>query len=247
MAARRGLLIVFEGCDRSGKSTQAKKLVEALKSRKQNAKFMSFPDRRTIIGGMIGDYLQNKKNLDDHAVHLAFSANRWEFYEEMKADLKNGTTLVVDRYAYSGVAYTTAKGYSIDWCKGPDRGLVAPDVVFYLDAPLKTIAARGGYGDERYETNKFQEKVYNAYKELEDASWKLINGDRDIDDIHKEIVKLTSELEEPELLAPLGSLWTEQEIKEEKITGKKRKQLDTNSEASASKTAMHIKSDITLT
>ena len=41
----------------------------------------------------------------------------------------------------------------------------------------------------------------------------LINGDRDIDDIHKEIVKLTSELEEPELLAPLGSLWTEQEIK----------------------------------
>ena len=71
--------------------------------------------------------------------------------------------------------YLLLQGYSIDWCKGPDRGLVAPDVVFYLDAPLKTIAARGGYGDERYETNKFQEKVYNAYKELEDASWKVQN------------------------------------------------------------------------
>jgi thymidylate kinase len=35
-------------------------------------------DRTTMIGKMIDAYLQNTENLDDHAVHLLFSANRWE-------------------------------------------------------------------------------------------------------------------------------------------------------------------------
>ena len=85
---KRGTLIVFEGCDRSGKTTVCKRLVERLNSikkptesqnsAKDNAKFMRFPDRSTQVGAAIDGYLRGKQELDDHVIHLLFSANRWE-------------------------------------------------------------------------------------------------------------------------------------------------------------------------
>jgi len=78
------------------------------------------------------------------------------------AKLQQGVTLVVDRYAYSGVAYTVAKqapGLDLAWCKAPDQGLPAPDVVFYLQLDDATAAARAGFGEERYETPEIQQQV----------------------------------------------------------------------------------------
>ena len=42
------------------------------------AELWSFPDRTTAVGGMIDAYLSSKTDLDDAAIHLLFSANRWE-------------------------------------------------------------------------------------------------------------------------------------------------------------------------
>lgn len=52
--------------------------------------------------------------------------------------LKSGKTLIVDRYAYSGVAFSAAKGLPLEWCKSPDEALPAPDKVF--DSFLKTTS-----------------------------------------------------------------------------------------------------------
>ena len=76
--AKRGAFILFEGVDRCGKTTQAKRLVDALVQRGQPTVFFRFPDRETPIGVQIDAYLRNAAELDDHAVHLLFSANRWE-------------------------------------------------------------------------------------------------------------------------------------------------------------------------
>jgi len=38
----------------------------------------------------------------------------------METKLKTGTTLIVDRYSYSGVAFSSAKGLDIEWCKVKD-------------------------------------------------------------------------------------------------------------------------------
>lgn len=43
--------------------------------------------------------------------------------------LNSGKTIVADRYAFSGVAYTSAKGIDLEWCKEGDTGLPAPDKV----------------------------------------------------------------------------------------------------------------------
>ena len=48
--------------------------------------------------------------LNDEAVHLLFAMNRWEQKEDLISTLESGTNLVCDRYAYSGVAYSGAKG-----------------------------------------------------------------------------------------------------------------------------------------
>ena len=70
---------MFEGCDRSGKTTVCKKLVEYFNlKQKETAIFMRFPDRSTEVGIAINSYLKGQRNLDDHVIHLLFSANRWE-------------------------------------------------------------------------------------------------------------------------------------------------------------------------
>ena len=106
---KRGSLIVFEGCDRSGKTTQVKKLVEKLNELGKPAKMLRFPERSTGIGSIIDSYLTRKIELDDHAVHLLFSANRWELEKEITSSIAAGTNILIDRYAYSGVAFSAAK------------------------------------------------------------------------------------------------------------------------------------------
>ena len=66
--------------------------------------------------------------------------------------------MVVDRYAFSGVAYTSSKDIPLAWCKNPDIGLPAPDSVIFLEMK-STGEDRKLFGDERYETKEFQKKV----------------------------------------------------------------------------------------
>ncbi|CAI5775460.1 thymidylate kinase isoform X2 [Podarcis lilfordi] len=134
-------------------------------------------DRTTEIGRLISSYLEKKNNLEDHTVHLLFSANRWEQVPLIKEKLNQGITLVVDRYAFSGVAFTGAKeNFSLEWCKQPDVGLPKPDLILFLQLSTSEAAKRGDFGNERYEYSSFQEKVLQRFYHLmEDKTlnWKV--------------------------------------------------------------------------
>ena len=94
---------------------------------------INFPDRSTAIGEIFNLYLNESKELEDHAVHLLFTANRWEVVPKMIDLLQSGITLIVDRYVYSGMAYTLAKGgLKLEWCKLVEAGLPKPDLVLYF-------------------------------------------------------------------------------------------------------------------
>lgn len=73
----------------------------------------------------------------------------------MIAYLKQGKDIICDRYAYSGAAYSSAKGIDLNWCKTSDSGLVKPDIVFYFHGSIENIETREGYGEERYERTDF--------------------------------------------------------------------------------------------
>lgn len=79
--------------------------------------------------------------------------------QRLLAGLGEGTVWVYDRWSYSGVAYSVAKGLPWQWCKDCEARLPKPDLVVLLKVDPATAAGRGGYGTERYESLELQEKV----------------------------------------------------------------------------------------
>ncbi|XP_053453240.1 thymidylate kinase isoform X2 [Nycticebus coucang] len=187
MAGRRGALIVLEGVDRAGKSTQACRLVSALCSAGRRAELLRFPERSTEIGKLLSSYLGKKSEVEDHSVHLLFSANRWEQVPLIKEKLSQGVTLIVDRYAFSGVAFTSAK-----------------------ELQLADAAMRGEFGQERYEDRPFQERALQRFHQLmadTTLNWKIVDASRSIEDIHVEILALCEDVICTAMQRPLGELW----------------------------------------
>ncbi|XP_075146023.1 thymidylate kinase [Haematobia irritans] len=197
MLSSRGAFIVFEGCDRCGKSTQSRLLLTFLKNNAIPAKHMAFPERSSNIGQVINAYLTNKQQLNDETIHLLFSANRWEHSNEIVSQLNSGITLVVDRYAYSGMAYSVAKGMSKEWCMGPEIGLPRPDLVFYLKTNVDALLDRANYGEERYEKKEFQNKVADVFDDIysmEQSYWYKVDANQPMDTIHSIIKDKTLEV-----------------------------------------------------
>lgn len=193
-----GKFIVFEGLDRSGKSTQSKLLVDYLKKENINVKSLNLPNRETPIGNIITKYLKMEKhNMSNETIHLLFSANRWEQINEIKNLLFKGVWIVCDRYAYSGVAYSVgALNLTKTWCMNPDQGLIKPDIVFYMDLPPNCAQNRSEYGEEIYEKIEIQKKIYEAYRHFaNDDYWISVDATKDIDEIHNFIIKEIKELQ----------------------------------------------------
>lgn len=93
---KRGAFLLFEGVDRCGKTTQSKLLTEHLNriNGEDSCIPMRFPDRTTTIGKIIDSYLTSKTDLNDHSIHLLFSANRWERKQYIEESLRNGQSIV---------------------------------------------------------------------------------------------------------------------------------------------------------
>ncbi|OMP85609.1 Thymidylate kinase [Diplodia seriata] len=165
----RGKLVVFEGLDRAGKTTQCGRLVARLQEHGHRVLHMRFPDRTTPIGQMINAYLTGASEQEDHVIHLLFSANRWEAAARIKALIAEGTTVVIDRYYYSGCVYSAAKdnpSLSLEWARHPEVGLPRPDVVVFLDISPEKAAQRGGFGSEKYETARMQKRVRDLFADM---------------------------------------------------------------------------------
>lgn len=204
MASKRGHLIVFEGLDRSGKSTQCARLVDHLIAQGQKVQYMRFPNRGTVVGQMINNYLVGSSNQEDHAIHLLFSANRWEAAEGIKRHLQAGTTVVVDRYYYSGCVYSAAKQnptMDLAWCRHPEVGLPRPDLCLFLDITAEDAAKRGGFGTERYEKQEMQDRVRSLFAEMrthpdEAEDIVTIDAGRTVEEVGKTIQESVARLSE---------------------------------------------------
>ncbi|GAA6064345.1 hypothetical protein JCM10212_002321 [Sporobolomyces blumeae] len=194
-------------------------------------------DRTSPTGILINEYLTQKDTqLSDEAIHLLFSANRWEKAQEIRDDLEKGTTVVCDRYAFSGIAFSVIKGLPWAWCKSPDIGLPCPDLTLFLSLSLETASRRSGFGQERYETPEIQGKVRDVFasigaecrKDVEinwrqesagrdreargarDDVWREVSAEGTVDEVGDEVWRNVEDLLErsSRLDGPVRKLWT---------------------------------------
>ncbi|KAJ3412058.1 hypothetical protein HDV05_001338 [Chytridiales sp. JEL 0842] len=209
----RGALIVIEGVDRSGKTTQCQKLIESLHSHSHPCKLVKFPNRTTPTGLLIHSYLQSTTHMDDRTIHQLFAVNRSEAMQTLQQDLEKGLTVVVDRYAYSGVAYTAAKEnplLPLEWCKAQDSGILKPDLVLFLDVPPEDARGREAYGEERYEKLEFQQRVRRVFLEDmrgEGCVWEVLDARQSIEALAEQVLSHAQKAIARSRTEPLGTLW----------------------------------------
>jgi len=177
-----GRLIVFEGIDCSGKSTQSKILADKL-----NCPVFHFPYQASKS---IEEIRSSNSDLTNH---LLMAANRLEMQSKIKEYLSKGD-LILDRYTYSGIAYGMARGLSGDWCIKLESQLIQPDIVIYMDLDFYTASTRKGYGEGENEKITFQGQVYWAYntllnKNINNSKLIKINANKEKEEITKIILK----------------------------------------------------------
>lgn len=112
----------------------------------------------------------------------------------METLLRQGTTLIVDRYSFSGVAFTHAKlnpSLTLEWCINPDIGLLSPDLVLFLNVSPQAAQTRAGFGQERYESADMQQRVRTAFEKVADhvkgIDWIQIDADQSMDQVGLDI------------------------------------------------------------
>ena len=145
---------------------------------------------------------------------ITFFHSRWELKSKILSTLASGTSIICDRYAFSGVAYTSAKpGFSLNWCMGPDRGLPKPDRVLFLKASEKLAKSRSDYGTERYEKREFQNKVAEMFEKIraqdDSLTWTDYTVEAGIDQVTDELFGTLKETLNAELHKEIGKLWSE--------------------------------------
>lgn len=186
------MLVVLEGLDGAGKSTQVKKLRNYLESLFGEIEYIHFPRYDApVYGNLISRFLRGDFG-DNETVHpqlvaLLFAEDRHGAAPAMKEELSKGGCVLLDRYVYSNIAYQCAKMNDTDeaerlreWIFNTeygDFGLPVPDLNIFLDVPIgfvesKLKSQRGG--DDRaylegaqdiHEADiEFQKKVRSIYR-----------------------------------------------------------------------------------
>jgi dTMP kinase len=192
----KGKLIIIEGLDKSGKTTQSKLLFNFYeKVYSGQVRLMNFPDYSTRIGSEIKLFLQGKVEYPNEVKHILLSANRWEKKFEIERLRKQNRIIILNRYYQSNLAYGLANGLNFEWLVNLDNGLPKEDIVIILDIDPIISYKRGMENDfilDKFERDKiFLKKARKNYLDLaKKFKWHVINSDSDKNIIFEKIINI---------------------------------------------------------
>lgn len=187
------MLIVLEGLDGAGKSTQVKRFRAYLESVCGRLEYIHFPRYEApLYGGLIGKFLRGGfgsiDNVHPQLVALLFAEDRHGAVPQIRRVLDEGGTVLLDRYVYSNIAYQCAKLSSDEeaeelreWIFNTeygDFGEPKPDLNIFLDVPIGFVeeslqrnrVADSGHdylqgGQDIHEADiEFQKRVRDMYR-----------------------------------------------------------------------------------
>src|SRR5665648_190988 len=176
---KKGIFIVIEGLDGSGKTTQAKFLAKKLE--KTHKVLLTAEPSLSKIGTFIReDCLHEDNRLPTEAEALLFAADRIEhMYSEVKPALDDGKLVICDRYIYSSLAYQGNAGLSLDWIKTINARALQPDFSFFIDVAPEKVIERLQRKKSIMETLETQTKVREIYlKYVDEGELIRIDGDK---------------------------------------------------------------------
>ena len=160
---KRGAFIVIEGLDGSGKTTQARLLVQKLRSG-HNVVYTTEPSRGKIGSFIRECYLFEEKRLDSATEALLFAADRIEHIQnEVVPALNKGLLVISDRYLYSSLAYQGSTGLSLEWIEAINKHALKPDLAVFIDLAPETVMQRLNRKKSVMETLETQRQVREVY------------------------------------------------------------------------------------
>lgn len=182
------MLIVLEGLDGAGKSTQVKRLKEYLTSKGVTLRYLHFPRYDSpLYGELIGKYLRGDfgsiEQVHPQIVALLFALDRMDAAATIKEWLAAGDCVLLDRYVYSNIAYQCSKIMMQpqfaqnreqlakelrDWIFDTEYnkyGIPKPDLNLFLNVPIEFVdsklkESRNGDDDRDYLNGK--EDIHEA-------------------------------------------------------------------------------------
>uniref|UniRef100_UPI004026DC5F dTMP kinase n=1 Tax=Candidatus Scatousia sp. TaxID=3085663 RepID=UPI004026DC5F len=207
-----GLLIVIEGTDGSGKSTQLELLKKSIQDKSYGVMVSEWKTSR-LIANVIDD-AKDRNLLNATTYSLLYAADFADRLEnQIIPALKSGFIVLLDRYFYTALARDVVRGQDIEWVKNLYEYAPEPDLVFYLDMPVDILLKRiiGTTGLDFYESGRdvgfstdfynsfeiYQNKCLEQYNKMKsEYNFISIDGTKSIQDIHKimneEVQKLLS-------------------------------------------------------
>ncbi len=191
----KGKVIVLEGTDKAGKTTQSRMLQEALKALGKICVVIDFPDYTTPIGMEIRAFLDGRRDYPPEVKHLLFSANRWEKKKEIESMTENGTIVLMNRYWQSNLVYGVSNGMDSAWLQRLDKGLPKEDAVLVLLVNPVTSKKRAETQDAFETDEKLAAAAYKNYiKFAKMFKWKVIDGSKSKEQTHQEILKMVRKI-----------------------------------------------------
>lgn len=189
----KGKIIVFEGIDKAGKTTQAKLLEKELGSKCVR---IDFPDYTTPVGKEIKQFLDGKRNYPDEVKMMLLSANRWEKKGEIEKMVGKGTTVIMNRYYQSNLVYGISKGLKLDWLLSLDKGLPKADLVIVIDIRPHTLASRSKNVVDTFEKDlELIRRVKKNYKILANKfNWRTVEGEKSVDEVHNQVLRIVRKI-----------------------------------------------------
>lgn len=171
---KRGFFITFEGPEGSGKSSQAKQLVQVLRRAGCRVTFVSDPGS-TALGRRLRRVLLHTdvRGMTPLTEALLFIAGRVQLVDErIRPALKRGRIIVCDRFHDSTVAYQGfGGGIDVRWLEQVGRkavGGLLPDLTILLDVPTAVGFARLTHRRDRMERKQraFHQRVRRGFLRL---------------------------------------------------------------------------------
>jgi dTMP kinase len=205
-----GKLIIVEGIDGSGKSTQLMLLRKWLESKGYNVFFTEWNSsalvRDTTKKGKKSKALTPTTFSLLHATDFAS-----RLYHQILPPLKAGMIVLADRYAYTAFARDAARGVSHTWVRKVYDFAVRPDMAFYFRVPIEVAIDRllgGGRAQIKYyeagmdlalspdiaeSFRIFQSRILSEYDKLVmEYGLTVMDGTRDIESQQNEMRDLVS-------------------------------------------------------